>query len=172
MERHGLTGFELLVLVLGGAAASVIGAVWGGAALALLVTGHGHALPVSAAATATGSLPGHLSDPAGAWPSPHGELLPDPVVYWLCTAIVAAVMTAAGVVVARVLSGSKVGTSRRRPLGVDARPRFAKARDLAPLLVRSPQPGRFVVARFGRRLVATEATPVAGEKHRARRGYR
>ena len=172
MERHGLTGFELLVLVLGGAAAAVVGAVWGGAALALLVTGHGSTLPVSAAATAAGGLPAHLSDPAGAWPSPHGELLPGPVVYWLCTAIVAAVMAALGVVLARVLSGSKVGTSRRRPLGVDARPRFAKARDLAPLLVRSPQPGRFVVARFGRRLVATEATPAAGEKRRARRGDR
>lgn len=172
MERHGLSGFELLVLVLGGAAASGVAAVWGGAALALVVTGHGPGLPASAAATAAGSLPAHLSDPATAWPSPYGQLLPGPVVYWLCTATVVVVMTVVGVALARWLTGSKVGTSKRRPLGVDARPRFAKARDLAPLLVRSPQSGRFIVARFGRRLIATEATPTAGEKRSARRGDR
>ena len=72
----------------------------------------------------------------------------------------------------KLFGRAKVGTSSRRPLGVDARPRFAKARDLRPLLVRSPQPGRFVVARFGRKLVATEATPKPDERRGARRGDR
>ena len=67
-----------------------------------------------------------------------------------------------------------MGTDRRRPLGVDARPAFARPRDLAPLLVRHPVPGRFVLGRVGRRLVATEnrhrsRRPLA---HRRRRGDR
>jgi type IV secretion system protein VirD4 len=172
VERQGLTGFELLVLGFGGIAAVVVGVVWGGAALALLVTGHDPGLSVSAATEALGNLPGHLSDPAAAWREPSSSRLPGPVVYWLCSGAVVVAVISLGVVLVRWSTGSKVGTSKRRPLGVDARPRFARARDLAPLLVRSAQPGRFVVARFGRRLVATEATPTAGEKRGARRGDR
>jgi type IV secretion system protein VirD4 len=50
----------------------------------------------------------------------------------------------------------RVGTAQREPLGVDARSRFATVRDLAPMLIRRPETGRFVLGRFGRRLVATE----------------
>ena len=39
MEREGLTGFELMVLVVGVVAAAVIGVVWAGASLALLLAG-------------------------------------------------------------------------------------------------------------------------------------
>jgi len=172
MERDGLGGFEMLVLVVGGAAASLLGAVWGGASLALLATGNRPAVPASVAGDALGRLPANLADPASAWPAPYSGLLPGPIQYWLCTAIAAGLIGAALFGLYKVFGRSKVGTSTRRPLGVDARPRFAKARDLAPLLVRSPQPGRFIVARFGRRLVATEATPKAEEKRRARRGDR
>ncbi len=172
MERNGLTGFELLVLVTGGAAAAVLAAVWGGAALALLVTGHDPGVPLSVAGEAATALPGRLSDPASAWVDPHGAQLPGPVIYWVCTALVAGSIVGVGVVVAKLLRESKVGTSKRNPLGVDARPRFAKARDLRPLLVHSAQPGRFIVGRFGRRLVATESTPKVGEKRKARRGDR
>src|SRR5439155_25856162 len=65
---------------------------------------------------------------------------------------------------------SKVGTVRRRPLGVDARARFATARDLRPLVVRGRPDGRFPLGRFGRLLLATELPP-AGRRRggRARR---
>lgn len=172
MERNGLTGFELLVLVAGGAAAVVIGAVWGGAAFALVVTGHDPSVSLSAAGAATTGLPARLSDPASAWADPYAGRLPGPVPYWVCTALVAVLLIAVAAVAAKVLRESKVGTSKRSPLGVDARPRFARAGDLGPLLVRSPQPGRFIVGRFGHRLVATESTPAAGEKRKARRGDR
>ncbi len=39
MERDGLGVFEVLVLVLAGAALLVVGVVWAGAALALLLSG-------------------------------------------------------------------------------------------------------------------------------------
>lgn len=172
MERNGLSGFELLVLVAGGAVAVVIGAVWGGAALALLVTGHDPGVALSAAGTAATGLPARLSDPASAWADPYAGQLPGPGMYWTCTALVAVLIVGLCVVVAKLLRESKVGTSKRSPLGVDARPRFAKAGDLRPLLVRSSQPGRFIVGRFGHRLVATESTPIAGERRKARRGDR
>src|SRR6185503_8601866 len=112
--------------------------------------------------------------PAGAWPAPWSARFPGPVLYWSCTAVAAlvAVMAVAGLVA--VFGRRRVGTRRRRPLGVDARPRFARSWQLAPLLVRAAQPGRFVIARFGWWLVATEATR-GGSGHllrRRRRGER
>lgn len=172
MERDGLSGFEMLVFVVGGAAASALGVVWAGASLALLVAGNRPAVPASVAGSAIGSLPAHLTDPAAAWPAPYSELLPGPVVYWVCTAVAAVLLGGVLFGLFKLFGRARVGTSSRRPLGVDARPRFARARDLRPLLVRSPQPGRFVVARFGRRLVATEATPKPDERRGARRGDR
>lgn len=172
MERDGVGGFEILVLLAGGAAASAVGAVWSGAALALLVTGHDPFVPISTAAHAMVRLPADLGDPAAAWPAPVASEMPGPLVYWILMAIAAALVAGMVAALAKLLGRSKVGTSKRRPLGVDARPSFARARDLAPLLVRGPQPGRFIVARLGRRLVATEATPAPGERRGARRGDR
>jgi type IV secretion system protein VirD4 len=172
VEREGVSGFEMVVLAVGGAAATLLGVAWGGAVAAQLAAGNRPAIPAAAVGHALGRLPANLSDPATAWGSPFSDTLPGPVLYWSCTAIIAVAISGAAVVLVKWFSRSKVGTSRRRPLGVDARPRFAKARDLAPLLVRSPQSGRFIVARFGRRLVATEATPTAGEKRGPRRGDR
>lgn len=48
------------------------------------------------------------------------------------------------------------GSARRRRLGVDAQARFARLRELAPLIVPGPQAGRLVLGRVGRHLVATE----------------
>lgn len=179
MERDGFGGFELLVVVVAGVAMAVIGVVWAGASLALLLSGNAQAVVFSAAVEATGRLPGHLADPAGAWPLPYSALLPGPPLYWLSTGVCAAAVSGVAVVVIRWLGRSKVGTSKRRPLGVDARPRFATRRDLRALLVDGPTPGRLIVARFGRRLVATENPPPHGYippqhlgRHRHRRGDR
>ncbi len=172
MERDGFGGFEMLVLALSGVVAGVVAVVWGGAFLALAVTGNAQAVSVSAAGDALGGLPTSMGDPASAWAEPIGPGLPGPIVYWVCTAMVAAVLVVVGVLLFKWLGRSRVGTYRRRPLGVDARPRFAKARDLAPLLVRTAAPGRFIVARFGRHLLATEATPAHDEKRKVRRGDR
>ena len=56
MERDGLGVFEVLVLVLAGAALLVVGVVWAGAALALLLSGAPQGVTFSAAADATGGL--------------------------------------------------------------------------------------------------------------------
>jgi type IV secretion system protein VirD4 len=177
MEREGLGGFELLVIVVAGIGLALVGAVWAGAWLALAVSGGGH-LPFAAAADAAPRLPANMSDPAEAWAAPYAERLPGAPTYWLCTVLAAVAIAGAVALVVRWLARSKVGTAKRRPLGVDGRTRFAKRRDLEPLLVSTPTPGRFVIARFGRRLVATETPPppangrVTRAARRSRRGDR
>lgn len=162
MERDSFGGFELVVLVVAGVATAVITAVWTGALLSLVLAGRPQGVPFSAAADALTRLLGNLGQPASAWPSPHGGALPGPVLYWLSTGIsTAAIGTAAGAAWHWV-GRSKVGTSKRRPLGVDARPRFATRRDLRALIVEGPAPGRLIIARFGRHLIATEPAPQHG----------
>ncbi|HEX8779700.1 MAG TPA: hypothetical protein VF728_00830, partial [Nocardioides sp.] len=137
--------------------ALLVGVVWAGAALALLVGGSAPAVPLGEAADALTRLPAHLREPAAAWPSPVSELLPGPYVYWACTGVVTVLVGAVVTVAVRHLPWGRVGSERRRPLGVDARPRFASRRELGPVLVRRATAGRFTLARFGRQLVATEA---------------
>ncbi|MGQ0823761.1 MAG: type IV secretory system conjugative DNA transfer family protein [Actinomycetota bacterium] len=174
MEREGLGGFELLIVVFAGVALAAVGAVWAGASLALAVSGDARHVPLSVAADAVSRLPANVGSPESAWPEPFAAAFPSAPLYWLCTALTTAVVVAVVVALVRWLGRSKVGTARRRPLGVDARTRFAKRRDLKSLLVSGPTPGRFVIARFGRRLLATEASPsrLSGRPRHAQRSVR
>ena len=154
-----------------------VGVVWGGAVLALALAGRPQGLPLSAAAEAAAHLPANAGSPTDAWDGPYRRVLPGAFLYWISTAFVGAVVSAAAIAGARFVTRSKVGTLRRRPLGVEARPCFARRRDLRSLLVASPVDGRFVVARFGRKLVATELPPErmakpTRRKHGVRRGDR
>jgi type IV secretion system protein VirD4 len=173
VERSRTSAFEIVVLALAAVAAAVLGIVWAGASLALLATGHPRALTLEATARAARQLPDTLGDPAAAWPAPAGDLLPGPVLYWACTAAVA-VAVAVGVAAGyRRWGGHRVGTTRRRPLGVDARAGFATPADLDPLIVPGPIRGRFILGRAGRRLLATEtASGQTRRRRRARHGDR
>src|SRR5690554_2736101 len=124
MERDGLSSFEWLVLVVAAVGAVLVGAVWGGASLAMLATGCGR-LPLSAAVDAAIELPARLADPSSAWPPPYSAGLPGSVVYWLCTGAIALAMAVVVALGVRWFGRSRIGTSKRRPLGVDARPQFA-----------------------------------------------
>jgi type IV secretion system protein VirD4 len=157
VERDGFGGFEAAIVVVGGVALVVVGVVWAGATLALLVSGRGVVVAFAAAADAAIRLPANVGVPASAWASPHSEALPAAPVYWLSTGVCATGASGFVALGIRWFGRSKVGTLKRRPLGVNGRPRFASRRDLRPLLVDGPAPGRFVIARFGRSLVATEA---------------
>ena len=159
MERDGLGGFELLVLALGGLALVVLGSVWLGCVVAVLVTLGGSPPGFGETASAVGRLSANLSSPREAWPPSVRSGVPGPVVYWLATVAAGVTVLVAVGLALRVLMRSKVGTARRSPLGVDARPAFGSARDLRPVLVDGPVPGRFILGRYGRRLVATEAPP-------------
>jgi type IV secretion system protein VirD4 len=170
VERSGTSTFEIVVLALAAVAAAAIGIVWAGASLALLAAGHPRALPLDAAARAARQLPETAGHPAAAWPAPIAELLPGPVLYWTCTGVAAAAVALGAAAAYRRWGGHRVGTTRRRPLGVDARAGFATPTDLAPLTVPGPIRGRFILGRAGRRLLATEdATTNSEHRHRRRR---
>ena len=160
-------------LGVGGAAA---GAVWAGAQLATLVT-RGHTLPAGLAQSfaALVRLPGHGADPASAWSPELQPLIAGPIAYWACTAVAVVAVTIIAVVVYRIFARPGVGTDPRRRLGVDTRARLATPRDIAPLVVAGPQPGRLIVGRVAGKLVATEnraRSAKGGRRRRPRQGDR
>jgi type IV secretion system protein VirD4 len=171
--RNGAGGSSVLddVIVWALAAAGALGAtVWAGAQLAVLVA-HRRSLPVGlgSAVQAAVRLPSTADDPGAAWPGEAQELLPGPVVYWLCTVAAGVALVAAVAAGYRLVAGPGPGTDRRRRLGVDTRTRLARPRDLAPLVVPGPRPGRLILGRVGGRLVATENRSSGGARARRRR---
>jgi type IV secretion system protein VirD4 len=133
------------------------GIVWAGATAAAQITGGHLGASAADALKAAVRLPGHLGDPASAWPPERARVLPGPVPYWICTALVAAAAVALGVTAVRLWQRLwRAGTDDRPRLGVNARAWMARARDLRTLFVRGPVAGRFILGRFGRRLIATE----------------
>jgi type IV secretion system protein VirD4 len=172
MERQGLSGFELVVVVATVLVATLGGVVWLGAWLAAAVSGTRLEASLADAVVAAAHLVSHLSAPRLAWPPELQGALPGPFVYWTATALPLSAALAAAVLVYRLLDRSNVGTVGRRPLGVDARARFAALRDLSPLFVgRHGKRGRFVLGRHGRRLLATEVPP-EGRRRPGRHGDR
>jgi type IV secretion system protein VirD4 len=162
---RGTTGGEEMLVLLAAAVAATVGfVVWAGAALAALAAGHLMLPPVVAVGEAVVRLASSPGRPRAAWPADVAAGLPGPVLYWASTALVGAVVSAAGVAVATRGPRRRVGSLRRRPLGVDGTPWFATRRDLAPLRVRHVEPDRFVVARHGRSLLATENGRATGTR--------
>jgi len=152
---------EAIVLALAVVAGGAAVVVWVGAQLAALLFGAHRLLPVGIrdAAVALPDLVAHPARPRDAWPAAAAGGLPGPVGYWLATLPPLAVGVAIVAVLVAV-AGRRVGVARRRRMGLDPEARFARLRDLAPLLVGGPRPGRLVLGRAwvgGRsRLVATE----------------
>ena len=139
-----------------------------GQTAALLGRGHLLRASLSDALTALLGLPQHLGDPRQAWPASAAAQLPGPVVYWLAAALVlGAVAAGSAAAVARLGRRRHEPVDRRRRLGVQAQARLATTRDLRPVLAHRPQPGRFVLGRWGRRVLCTEAAA-----YRGRRGVR
>ncbi len=151
------SGFETVILVLGGAAVALGGVLWGAAQFASLVRNQ-HPLDLGAegVAHALPHLRDTLGDPRLAFDEPVRSQLPGPVLFWFCFTftVVAAALVAYGLW--RLFRSDRMPLDRRTRLGVGAEARLATARDLRPLIVSRPRPGRFVLGRFGRRLLAAE----------------
>ena len=112
-------------------------------------------------------MPQNWRDPRLAWPEPAASNLPGPIVYWFCVAAMLGVAIAGGWLWLKYRTRRHGPIDKRRRLGVDAQPRLAMTRDLAPLLHRRPQPGRFVLGQWGRDTLMTE-----GESFHGQRGVR
>ncbi len=138
-------------------AVGVVGVIFAGAQLAArLGRGGWLSADLADAASAALRLWAERGDPRLAWGAELGAGLPGAAVYWSCTAaalVVAAAVLALGL---RFRSPRRVGAEPRRRLGVDTGARLARPRDLSPLIVSGPEPGRFVLGRVGSHLVATE----------------
>jgi type IV secretion system protein VirD4 len=172
MSRDGFSGGELLIVGFGGSAILLAEIVWVGAALAAALSGERLDASLADAIHATIDLPQHLTDPANAWPPTAARRLPAPFLYWSCTLAVTLPTAVTAALVLRAWRGPRVGTAPRRPLGVDARARFARARDLRPLRVQGPQQGRLILGRVGHTLVATETPPPRTTRQRRARRSR
>jgi type IV secretion system protein VirD4 len=154
----------VVVLVVGGAGL----AVWAGALLAAALFGAGgFRAGIANGVEAAFRLPSHVDDPGAAWPPGAAASLPGPVAYWMATALAmlgVGALAVGGLALWRRVQ--RVGTAGRRRLGVDARARFARPRDLRTLFVDGPFPGRFVLGRFGHRVVATECRATTAHSKR------
>lgn len=110
-------------------------------------------------------LPQHAADPRTAWPAAAARNLPGPVMYWLSTIVVFASLFAAAGVLLRYLSRNRdEPIDKRRRLGVPTQARLARTRDLRPLLTRAPQADRFVLGRYKRYYLSTEAREHVGQR--------
>ncbi len=159
-EKLGIT---LLFTVMG-----LVAVVWAGAQLATLLA-HGHALQTSFndAGQAVLGLKDHVGDPRAAWPPGPREQLPGPILYWGATVVVLVGGTALVFMGWKVARDPRESLDRRTRAGVAAQGRLAEPKELRPLLVSHPAPGRFVIGRAGRRLLATE--PATNPARRRRR---
>ena len=173
MRDHAkASGFELAVLGGAGLLGLATAVVWAGAALAAFVHGSVlHATPADAL-HAVFDLARYPGDPRAAWPPAAARALPSPGLYWAASALVGALCFAGAAGLVHLLGRRRVGSVPRRPLGVDARARFARRRDLSALVVAGPTPGRFPLGRYRSALLATETPPARGRRRRGRAGDR
>ena len=141
-------------------AATFLATLWAGAQLAA-ITVHHHPLgpvPLNTFLGFVSKLPKHLTRPADAWPpGPWTTNLTGPIPYWGCTLLLLLAVLGLVFTAARVFrSNGDVGQDRHARFGAPAWPREATRDDLAPLIVKGPTPGRTILGRAQRRLIATE----------------
>ncbi|HLH46536.1 MAG TPA: type IV secretory system conjugative DNA transfer family protein, partial [Acidimicrobiales bacterium] len=133
-----------------------------------LATGRWPATPVFEGFDVLERLPGDLGHPLRAWPSPVRHHLPGAPLIVVTGGVIgllaigvalAGWWTVGGRRAARPAAPAGPGAARRSgPVrGAPTGARWASRRDLRALFVPSPQPGRLVLGRVGRRLVATES---------------
>jgi type IV secretion system protein VirD4 len=156
---HPVAGSESVLGTIAIVAILAVGALavvaWCGAQLAGITFGSG-SLPVGLA-TAGRAAHGLLTDPAhpsAAWPKAARGRLPGAVAYWACTGTVAAAYVGMAVALTRVWF--RWAKRAGHPLGVAPHAGFARPKDIQPLLVNGPRPGRLTLGLQGRRLVAAE----------------
>ena len=158
-------------MVVGAVLLGAAAVVWGGALLAAAVVGGSVRAGLSEVLTAAGRLARAPGEPAAAW-GIAASGLPGPVIYWACTALVAALVGVA--FWAGWWMWRRWSSPARSRFGVPSDARVARPGDVRPLVVREtvPPTGRLLLGRMAPRgpLLATEDR----ERHplRGRRGAR
>lgn len=171
----GLSPGERLMMLMSGVAMGVVWTVYAGGWLAAWASG-GRLRGVSGqeVISTIGRLPGRWSEPASAWPPQAIGELPGPWLYWPCAAAAAAPLLVGAVWFLR-RRRRRVGLDDRVRLGVLTDARLATVGDIAPLVVSTAIPGRFILGTVHDRMVATESPvpkPAAVTAQSRRPGYR
>jgi len=143
-----------LYLSLMALAACLLALIWTCGALAGALFGSGWApIPLSSALATALRLPLHLGDPRAAWPSGVRDSLPGPAGFYVTGGLLLVILTALLALCHRAVADldlpSLLGRRPRAPAA-----RWARARDLTPLRVRSPEATRLTIGRIGRQLLA------------------
>jgi type IV secretion system protein VirD4 len=143
--------------IAGAAAATVLAILWLTGAVAGALFGSGWApIHLDQLLFAAIRLPSHLDSPRAAWPRGVARELPGPLGFYTALALVLAASAglawAVKACVDRLGIGLPLSFHERRPPSA----RMASRRDLRPLRVPSPQPGRLTLGRRGGMLLATE----------------
>jgi len=147
----GLDPTTRVVVLLGGCILAAAGLIWLSGQIAGLLFGGGWpATPPSGMLGILVDLRGNLDDPALAWPRRSRSLVPGPLAFY--GTLVG--LLSMGFGVAWLAAG--VWTRRRAPRQRDTTAAWATERDLKPLLVNHPTPGRITLGRTGRHLLAAE----------------
>lgn len=141
---------EKILIAVAGAAVAVCLLVWtAGQVGARLHTGTWMPVPIPEAPFIVWRLATNPANPRAAWPPGTAEFLPTPeVLYIILISLVIAAAALVGVV-------ARWRTQRHGERDDDA-VTWAKPKDLKPILVPHPKPGRLTLGKVGRRLVATE----------------
>ncbi len=156
-EPAGLGGVEIAAI----AAAVHVGLNYATAYLSALAFGaHHFDGTFEQSFEALVQLPQTMGEPREAWPEPAAAQLPGPVLYWGTAVVLVVLVVAVGLRVVRWWRGHDRGVDRRERFGVSTQARQARTADLASLIVRDPEPGRLLIARHGRKLLATETNRI------------
>ncbi len=126
-RETGVSDVVILVVLAGAVAAASAVWVWGGIAGAVFGGGWPRMSP-DALLDVLVRLPGHVSDPAAAWPRRLRAALPGPIGFYAALAIVVVLLAAVTTVAARTWGRSR-GAARRRSAGA----RWAGGDDLRVL---------------------------------------
>lgn len=100
-------------------------------------------------------LPFHLGDPRAAWPARSRSGLPGAVGIYACLALVTTLAAVPAALIWRLARGFEI-PALWRSRGKPPSARWATDRELAPLRISTPQPGRLTLGRKGRLLLAAE----------------
>ncbi len=146
-----------LYWIAGGLVAVMLLAIWLTGAISAGLFGLGWSTISTSELAATAiRLPSHLGNPKEAWPPGARASLPGPIGFYVTALIVFGGMGAGAALAVRGLKRTAfpqwlTGSQRRAPSA-----RWAKPRELEPLRVKAPEPGRLTLGRSGDMLLAAE----------------
>lgn len=134
---------------------AIVTAVWAGAHLAALLSRAPFHRPWPDGVAAIIGLADDPANPATAWGYPP-EKFPSPALYWASTVFTAVVVLTVTVWGWTAWTQADVGIHRSERLGVIPEARMATRKEMKPLRVKQPVPGRFGFGRVMGQIVATE----------------